>query len=162
MMFSNTPSSNTEYPPLLESGRHELELHELKKICVDDFPLSNSRLVIMEGLEKVIDKLRTNDIQGEVWINGSFVTKKINPNDVDLVLRVSAQFLDNANPEQRNIVDWLSSNLKTAFHCDSYVFSEWPVNHKNYLIGKRMNDYWTKLFGFSRGGNPKGIVVISL
>ncbi len=161
-MFGNTPSSNPEYPALLPPGRHELKLSELKKICVDDFPLSTSRLVIMEGLEKVIDKLKSCFIQGEIWINGSFVTNKIDPNDVDLVLRTSAQFLDNANPDQRNTVDWLSSNLKTAFHCDSYVFSEWPVDHKNYLVGKNMHDYWTKLFGFSRGGSPKGIIVISL
>jgi hypothetical protein len=79
-----------------------------------------------------------------------------------MVLRIPAEFYDNASQKQRDIVDWLASNLKSTHLCDSYFFMEWPKGHPNYTIGQRMHDYWMKQFGFSRGNEIKGIVVIDL
>lgn len=161
-MQSGTPSSKPEFLPLFSTGRHEVSLAELRQICVDGFPLSTTRYKIMEGLEKVLQELRAGSIEGEVWVDGSFVTEKMNPEDVDLVLRVSAQFYDNATDKQRKTVDWLASNLRNTHLCHSYSFMEWPENHPNYWPGQYMFNYWMRQFGFSRGNEMKGIPVVAL
>jgi len=116
----------------------------------------------MEGLERVIRNLRMNGVAGELWVDGSFVTEKINPEDVDFVLRVSAQFYENGAQTQRNAIDWLTSNLKDTHFCDSYFFMEWPEGHPHYWIGQYMYNYWMRQFGFSRGNEMKGIPVVTL
>jgi hypothetical protein len=161
-MVDGTPSNKPEFPSLLTIGRHDINLSDLRQLCVNHFPLSKTRSHIMAGLEKIIKKLKINGIKGEVWINGSFVTEKINPEDVDLVLRVSADFYDNATQKQRDTVDWLSSNLKNTYFCDTYFFMEWPEGHPNYWHGHLWYNYWMKQFGFSRGNEMKGIPVLSL
>ena len=161
-MLGGTPSSKPEFAPLLAIGRYEMSLAELKQLCVYDFPLSATRPRIMEGLEKVIEELRMNGIEGEVWIDGSFVTEKMNPEDVDLVLRIQAIFYENATHKQKEAVSWLTTNLKNTHLCDSYFFMEWPEGHPNYWIGQYMHNYWMKQFGFFRSNEMKGIPVLSL
>lgn len=111
-----------EYPPLLKLGFHPTTVADLRKMCVDAFPLSAKRPVIMDNLEKIIDDLSMHKIEGEVWVDGSFLTEKIEPEDSDILLYVSGEFYDNSTPEQRNQVDFVSSNLKTQFMCDSYLY----------------------------------------
>ena len=100
--------------------------------------------------------------EGEVWINGSFLTEKMNPEDVDLVLLITAEFYENGTEEQRKTVDWLNSNLKDLYSCHSYLLMEWPKGHSQYWIGQYYHSYWMKQFGFSRGDEMKGIAVIAL
>jgi len=161
-MSLSTPSNQPEYPPIFEIGRHIINAKELRALCVNNFPSSYTRPQIMDGLEKILTKIINADIKGEIWVNGSFVTKKINPNDVDLVLRISAELYENGNDTLRETLDWLSSNLKGSHLCDSYCFMEWPEGHKNYWIGQYMHTYWMRQFGFSRGNQMKGIPVLNI
>ena len=139
-----------------------MSIPELEQLCAHDFALSTTRPRIMMGLKSVIEKLCYDLIKGEVWIDGSFVKIKVNPADVDLVLRCSAVFYENGKSEQRKTIDWLQNNLKESHFCDSYVFFEWPEEHHNYSIGQSMHNYWMKQFGFSRASDKKGVAVINL
>ncbi len=161
-MIAGTPSGKPEYRALLPLGRHEMTLAELRQLCVDHFPLSVTRPAIMGGLERVAEKLRLEVVEGEVWVDGSFLTEKANPEDVDIVVRCSGQFYEAATPEQKNAVDWLLSDLKNTYLCDSYFFFEWPEGHANRWLGEYMHSYWMRQFGFSRGNEMKGIAVIVL
>jgi hypothetical protein len=160
--MTGTPSSRPEFTPLLEIGRHEMSVGELRKLCVDSFPLSATRPLVMGGLEKVISRLRNDNVDGEVWVNGSFLTEKVNPNDVDIVLRISADLYENGTITQRRAIDWLNSDLKSAYYCYSFFFLEWPEGNSKYWLGEYMHSYWMKQFGFSRGEEIKGIAVINL
>jgi hypothetical protein len=104
-----------------------------------------------------MEELNSKKIEGEMWVNGSFLTQKTNPNDVDLVLRLQADFYDNASVDKKEAVQWLSDDLKISHGCDSYFFMEWPENHPHYRIGKDDYDYWMRLWGFSRGNSAQGI-----
>ena len=99
---------------------------------------------------------------GELWVDGSFLTEKINPGDVDVVLRIQSSVYDDGTSEQRMMVDWIRGNLKEYNLCDSYVFHEFPKDDPDYSLGKRDRDYWSKWFGHSRSQVPKGIAVIEL
>ena len=54
-------------------------------------------------------RLAQAGIVGELWINGSFLTEKVDPEDVDASLRISSALWDNASEEQRAVLEWLAS-----------------------------------------------------
>lgn len=116
----------------------------------------------MRGLEEIVRQLRQAAVCGELWINGSFLTEKLDPNDADLVLRLDAEFYDTSTDEQKRIIDWLAGDLMESHMCDSYVFIEWPQSHRNYWIGEYMYAYWMRQWGFGRDGIMKGIAVVEL
>lgn len=139
-----------------------MSIEELRQQCVDRFPLSRTRAKIMAGLTEVIERLSQYRVAGELWVDGSFLTEKINPGDVDVVLRIQSSVYDDGTSEQREIVGWIDGNLREHNLCDSYVFYEFPETDPNYLLGEEMRSYWSKWFGHSRSGMSKGIAVIEL
>lgn len=151
-----------EFPPLLPAGFHPMTLAELRKLCVDCFPLSTSRDSIMDGLERIVAKLKDKKVEGDIWVDGSFLTEKINPKDSDIVLHVQGLFYDNAELEQQEAIDWVRENLKAALDCDSYVFMEYPKSHPWGNESEWDKAYWVRQFGFSRGQHYKGMVLIRL
>jgi len=80
----------------------------------------------MKGLEEVVKELVQAGVRGDLWIDGSLLTEKINPEDVDLLFRPGQDFFSIATGEQKAIVEWFNSNLKASHHCDSYVLYEFP------------------------------------
>ena len=82
-------AGKTEFSPLLPVGLHPKTLDEMEVICVHGFHLSTTRFTIMNGLRLMVQELEQAGIQGDLWINGSFLTVKIDPEDVDIALRIS-------------------------------------------------------------------------
>ena len=101
-------------------------------------------------------------IDGEVWIDGSFVTAKIDPDDADLAIRLRGPEFDAATDEVADALDWATSDLKASHRIDGYAWAEWPERHDSQLFGADRREYWLRWFGTSRGGHRKGIVVIRL
>jgi hypothetical protein len=114
----------------------------------------------MDGLEEVIKELNRMQVPAEIWIDGSFLTEKIDPEDVDIVLRIESHVYDNGTAEQQQIIDWVAGNLKASHHCDSYVFYEYPDTHPAHAVGEWMHAYWLRQFGFSRADDFKGMARI--
>jgi hypothetical protein len=116
----------------------------------------------MSGLEIVHTELVNATVQGELWIDGSFLTESIDPRDVDVVLKADGDYYDNAAPTQRSKMDWFSSNLRATHFCHSFIFLEYPDGHVHHWLGEWMRAYWIRQFGFSRAGAHKGISVVML
>jgi hypothetical protein len=153
-----------EFPPLLSAGLHQFTLDQLRQMCVANFPLSGTRSLIMDGLKKILDRvLAANISSGAVWVNGSFLTGKIDPNDVDFVVCVDADIYDNGTVEQKAILDSIANDdLKSSDRCDCYVSLAWPSGHALHGVGQRNRDYWKRQFGNSRSGEAKGIAALNL
>ena len=152
-----------EYPPLLAAGFHLMTLADLRKLCVDRFPTSTRRRDIMGGLEKVLLKIHATELKAEVWIDGSFLTEKLEPDDSDLVVRVSGWDCALANTVQEDIMNWLNDeDLKPDYYCDSYCFVEYENTHPLAGVGEWCRAYWIRQFGFSRKDEMKGMAVIKL
>lgn len=147
-----------DFPPLLAVGFHVMRLAELRALCVDRFPLSKNRGGLMTAVEAVCTSLSTALIPAEVWVDGSFLTEKIDPADVDLAVRVHAGALPNPGPEQLGILDRVTQ--KKFANCDSYVFAEYPVGHAQHAVGDMMHAYWQRQWGFTRADKFKGIAVV--
>lgn len=162
-------ANKEEYPPLLDIGFHPKTLAELRILCVDGFNgKSNTRHEVMCGLEEVVEKLIEKSIVGNIWVDGSFVTQKNDPNDVDMLLAIDGNFYDNCSVEQRNIIDWVGSNLKVSHKCDSYayMFYDDPA-HPQYWDSVWHKSYWLTRWGWYREDGPnvsevKGLALLSI
>lgn len=160
--MSTGGSPKVEYAPLLKLGRHLHTLEELETLCVDPFPTSTTRKAIMTGFRAVVDKLDAAGIVGELWVDGSFVTAKPDPDDTDVVLRMQSSFSDNCTPEQEAAIAWFEGDLYTTFKCHSFVIVEFPEGDPNYWVGEYAYCYWMKQWGFARNEDTKGIALIQL
>jgi hypothetical protein len=158
--------SKEEFPPLLGEGFHHMSLAGVADLCVAPFSLSTTRNKIMAGLHAVTKRIAKAGITGEVWLDGSFVTEKMDPSDSDIVVMVPAEFYDAGTEEQRSVIEWLISNEnepKQLYACDAYV-------HLRYRDGSPEKDLWLptlnrwqRIYGYGvKNAEPKGIVILDL
>lgn len=153
---------NIEYRPLLPIGFHQMSLENLEQLCVCRFPDSMTRKTIMQGLQKLLDRLSDGGISAEIWVNGSFLTEKRDPRDVDIVFRLPIHVYEEGTMEQKELLDWVRDNRKSDYHCDSYVFYIFPDGDSRAVLNDYLHAYWIRQFGFSRGQDFKGIAVLNI
>jgi hypothetical protein len=136
--------------PLLPPGVHDVSVAELDKQFLNSFSNSSTRAELIAGLRRYVDCLAKFGIRFEIWIDGSFVTHKENPNDVDLVAFASSSEVNclsaDFKRQLRGLFDRIS--VKQAFKCD-VLFA--PIEDMN------VRSYWRGWYGFDRSENPKGI-----
>ena len=151
-----------EFPPLLAAGLHKMSFAGLKELCITGFPLSNRRESIMRSLEILLLGLSGAAIKAEAWINGSFLTQRIDPDDVDLVVVVQQQDWPTDPAGKEVLARVARQDFKNPIKCDSYLSIEYPSGHARYAFGQKQRDYWLKQFGESRGGEAKGLAVLDV
>ena len=139
-----------------------MTVDQVRDLCVTKFPLSKNRPAIMDNLEHIIDSLSLAGVAADVWVDGSFLTEKIEPEDSDIVVCIQHHVYENGTSQQRGVINWINSNLKTTRLCDSYVYVEYPPGHPLHAIGEWMRAYWIRQFGFSRGDEFKGLALIRI
>src|SRR3954452_15377682 len=85
---------------LLPPGRHTASVAEVKAAFVDPFGGSASRMAIFTGWRMHRESLQ-NVVPGMYqWIDGSFVTSKLDPGDIDVVTFIDGVQYD-AMPDWR-------------------------------------------------------------
>lgn len=153
--------NKAEFPPLLQEGFHAKTLPELRDLCVTKFPLSARRPAIMPALESMCMALSVALISGEVWVDGSFLTEKIEPDDVDVTVAIKHGVFD--TPQQQEVLFRIAKKrFVFPLPCDSFVHIEYPEDHAKHQFGQWMRAYWIRQFGFSRSCSMKGIAVIKV
>ena len=116
----------------------------------------------MLGLRGIVDKLIAAGISGDLWVDGSFLTEKLEPGDTDVALEVSEAFFMAATTKQRGILSWLGNpSTKSTYMCHAFSFCDVPAGHA-FHPGFDIRGYWLDEFGSDRGNNPKGIVVLAI
>lgn len=158
-----------EYEPLLPLGFHEKTLKELRALCVAPFSKSSTRNLIMQGVETVAKEMLAATIEAKIWIDGSFVSEKIDPSDVDILVEIRGEFYESANVDQRKIIDALDENLyKAGLRVDSRSWKFYDdKTHPDYWDSVWWQSFWLKHFGFYRDDGPnsyetKGIALLIL
>lgn len=152
-----------EYPPLLPLGFHPHTLNDLKNLCVDRFPFSITRPKILTNLESVLAMLNGIGAKMEVWVDGSFLTQKINPDDVDFVARIESQVWRSLSPNQCSDLRAFNKTDFWATHkVDAFTYIEQDKSYRIRDQGEWDRAYWIRQFGFSRKDEPKGLAVLSL
>lgn len=113
----------------------------------------------MQGLDEVLLMLSRNGMRGDVWVNGSFTTEKLNPRDSDILLVVNADAFSQFGQQERAFFEWFqNTSLKPTHRCDNYAMIQDPSRPENdWIIA-----YWLKQFGFSRGNDMKGMALVTV
>jgi hypothetical protein len=147
-----------EWPPLLPLGFHALDAIARRRICVERFPGSITRPRILTNLETIINQVNHSAIAGDTWIDGSFLTEKLNPDDVDIALIVTRATVQSFSAAQLQFFnDFSDRQLYDRYRLDSYgIALDVGTPEGEYAYA-----YWLRQFGFSRGDVPKGIIRVS-
>jgi hypothetical protein len=121
----------------------------------------------MAGFSAIYERALALGVEGEIWVDGSFLTKKIDPQDIDFVFVIDARYHDSGTPEQLEFVEWLISNEddpKKSFLCHTDVVLVYPAGSPLYPLTVNTLRHWDQgVYGFSvTTREPKGIVVVKL
>ena len=132
---------------LTPTGKHTIPIADFRSRFVEAFDQSSTRLEIFNGYIRYLNELK--GIIGNIakltqWIDGSFVTSKLNPGDIDLV-----SFLDNQIVEkyEDRLQALLSSEARKAYCVDGYVVRVYPQYHPNHFRTISDIAYWNDWFG---------------
>lgn len=143
---------------LISPGLHRMDMSDFKQQFVDNFTVSRTRTGIFNSFLMWKDNLIRNYRIHEIWVDGSFVTNKINPNDIDVIVYVYAtDYLKLSK-------NWKS--IRSAKNIDAYMTlaiceeNEKCVDPKEYYAFVNHRNYWRGQFGFDRNDNPKGIIIL--
>jgi hypothetical protein len=79
------------------------------------------------------------------WVDGSFVTKKPFPNDIDLVIFVDFKI----HKFKHSRLLYLKERYK-YYGIDAYFESYYPPNHPFYPKYLYQNDYWFKVYSYTK------------
>ena len=134
-------------------GFYDVPFGNVKKalieLLVKPFTDSQHRESLLDRLLALLEEVANVCIFTEAWIDGSFVTDKEKPNDVDVVLWYNAA--SSISPRElrtyRELKD--SGLVMTHYRCDVYL-----VQNGN----DKLRRYWENWFGKDRAGHNKGII----
>ncbi len=144
----------------LPPGPNAATVDEVRQTFVDDFPTSVTRPVIFEHWKALVGAIKTILPIDAQWIDGSFVTSKENPGDVDLATFLDGPTLDSLGPVPATLLKGLVGGpiSKELHECDSYFVSVYPVGHPGRAAYEAARAYWDQWFGHDRAGNRKGYI----
>lgn len=129
--------------PLLQPGLHRLTLEEIKVLTVEAFPGSTKRADLFGRFLAWRSQLKLLGLSGCVWLDGSFLTEKASPNDIDLVIW-SPTIDAPLTPDQEASAELLfdTATCKAVFGLDVYLAIPLPDR----IIHDEA--YWKGLFGY--------------
>ena len=118
--------SKPDFSPLLSPGFHQFSLSALRQSFVVPFPRSQRRWLLLASFLRFYLELRALGVKGEVWLDGSFVCKKVDPDDVDVLVVFDPVSITGLSLAHRTRLEHLLDNAKAkrAFNCDVYTVCE--------------------------------------
>ena len=116
------------------------------------------------SLKAVLTSLSSFKTKGELWIDGSFLTEKPDPRDIDMVLRIRSDEYQTASQSKRDWIDWLfSKEANERMNCHIVDLIEYPRSHSQYPKSIEDRKEWLQWFGtYQDNTTPKGLVAITL
>jgi hypothetical protein len=148
----------------LDAGIHDVELPAIEEHFVDGFPSSNTRPKIINGYKQHRAELESLNLDVEQLLDGSFVSTKNDPNDIDLVCFADADAIDRLSPQDQEKFSKLLSGKHTQsiYLCDAYFSPMVPENHPQYNQCRSARKYWMGEFGYDRNEKPKGVLRVRI
>lgn len=144
-----------DFQPLLAAGYHTMAWPEIVATCLTPFSGSSTRPTLVTQLEQFVAELRRMGLQGVLWLDGSFVTDKHDPGDVDLVYVPDLACLPQMQAHAVRLHTLFEQlGAKAIYNCHAFIVH--PQNTDQLA-------YWRGLFGFCHDEvTPKGMIVLTL
>lgn len=149
-----------DFPALLPPGVHHMNLPELHALAVAPYLRDERRVELFNKLSTWLDAVRALGISGQLWLDGSFLTEKPLPGDIDCVLW-SPTWVDPAmvtpavQAQAMKLLD--RAHAETLFNLDFYL--ETPAADQIF----HREAYWRGILGFCHDRvTAKGFAEITL
>jgi hypothetical protein len=119
------------------------------QMFVLDFENSETRKKLYGNFIGFIERIQheiTDDFI--IWVDGSFISKKLNPRDVDALF-----LLDYRSCEyKKSVLDnqYFIKEFKYSKGLDLYYSIEYPKNHKRHFMSHLNHLYWQDVYGHTR------------
>lgn len=145
--------------------KFELSLKEFEDFFIQPFPKNSTRHIIFQNYLRFIADFRKEVTDSfSQWINGSFVTDKLNPNDIDFVSIIDADIFE--RNEELIEAKFRLKGAKSIYQVDAYTVKKYPEGHKKQLISKHELVYWNNWFSETKKNRmkkkfPKGFIEIN-
>jgi hypothetical protein len=141
--------SYQEFPPLLPKGFHSKLLHEIIDICVTPFQNPERRKYLYDRFEQLHGQLVRFGIHLEIWVNGSYLTEKPDPQDIDMVVLLpQSSYIPSRVKDLIRDLTLRHNEIRARYSCDLFFAPSDSLEARN---------KWGILFGRS-----KGIIVINI
>lgn len=151
-----------DHAPLLAPGRHYMDLMGVKRMCLDPFPGSPTRRSLYYAFEELLQRFLVEKIPCEFWVDGSFLTQKIDPQDVDVAIKIDHDVTSSLTASQRLLVDD-ANEAEFIKGIDSYVFVALPRHHEHFGTALDERETWAEQFGLEHSERwCKGLAVLRL
>lgn len=161
---------------LLPTGIHDCDETAFRALLVQGFPDSTTRAIIAAGFQLLRSDAVVRGCAGIQWLDGSYVTNKTDPDDIDLVTFIEYNHLQSlqGTPAEAFISDALAAGPGTPaqYRSDAYVVAVVPAGHPLHVNFKKAHDYWVRWFGHMRTllgpdgeplpARPKGLLSMGL
>jgi len=134
-----------EKKSIFESGFYDIRIDDFNKLFVAPFNNSNRRQLLAERFMLFWQKLEEIGVDFEIWIDGSFITDKKEPNDIDMAVIHVPNQVNLLSIDKKEIIKYLFSDreeTKLRYYCDAYFI---PNIHPAEI------SYWKNFFEKSRG-----------
>jgi hypothetical protein len=135
---------------------------EMRREFVDAFPTSTTRHYLFNAYSQYNERLRALMPDGfRQWVNGSFISQKSNPRDIDLVTFVDHQLYDR---QERTFDELRKLRLHRDAPVDGYFVRVFPEEHRLYTHYEIDCVDWLHHFGYtaSRPRRSKGFLELML
>lgn len=132
-----------DFPALLPPGVHSHTLTSVEVLAVSPFPADTRRAVLFQQFTKWVQSLKASNVTGHIWIDGSFLTEKPGPDDIDCILWSPRFTVPPTSIIQQNTQKLLDKPVARAlYNLDLYL--EHPAPHE--VIHREA--YWKGFFGY--------------
>ena len=137
------------------------DMNTLKRVFVDGFPISTTRQRLFARFEDFTANLRELlPDRYTQWVDGSFVSQKQNPNDIDVLTFVEYNLYN----QQRKQFDALNSWHKLqAQEVQAFFVTVYPENHRQRHLYESDRVQWLFDWGRTRSlpRRRKGIIELT-
>lgn len=149
------------YQPLLPPGRHPMSMHAIRALCVTPFDASSSRHYLFAELERLVDSLIGVGVACELWVDGSFFTKKPEPSDIDLTVNVCADHMNTLHMSTQNFLLSIKGRGTYSSKLDAYCLLTFLREDPRNKAFDR-SEYWAEKWGVGWDRYLKGYAVIKI
>lgn len=145
-----------DFPPLLGAGLHAMTIADLGELTRSAFPQSKNRPLLFTFLEIYLGHLSRLGLVADVWIDGSFMCQKQEPEDVDIVVLWDAASVRDLDDEEWMKIDLM---LRHEYAVQMFRIDVHPIDRSN----QEDAAFWMQKFGTQRDNiTPKGLALLRL
>jgi hypothetical protein len=119
------------------------------KIFVLDFEDSETRKKLFDNFKGFVKNIQENITSDfTIWVDGSYVTEKLNPRDIDALFLFDYKTCE----YKKSILDnqYFVKEFKFTKGLDLYFSIEYPENHKRHFLSHLNHLYWQDVYGHTR------------